>query len=248
MAIPELDEYIAALGVALEEAPAAHRSMVFAHLEAEGHRISATALARAAGYVGYEAANLQYGKFARRVCELLDFVPPVGNSGGPTFTYVLATPTKLPAQDWLWTLHSVVAEALNAITSGRVAVSEPVGTFPDEVPDGPKYMEGAVTPRLVNARERDAKARAACLEYWGTTCVVCEIDSAEVYGVKAERFIHVHHIQPLSSLIEPTMTDAKMDLRPVCPSCHTVLHMTEPPLTISGLRTLMRGLRTEGCP
>lgn len=246
MALPALNAYLTALSSALEEAPQTHKLMVSAHLHANGHQITATELARAAGYAGYEAANLQYGKFARRVCELLHFSPPVGNSGAPTFTYVLGTPTKLPNQEWLWTLHSVVAEALNALNAGSAPAAEPDVTFPDEVPEGPKYLEGAVVQRLVNARERATEARSACLEYWGTDCAVCEVDAAEVYGVQATRFIHVHHLQPLSSLIEPTLTDAKQDLRPVCPNCHTVLHMTEPPMSIAALRTLMRGLRSEG--
>jgi|GEM_PF-1110204 len=243
MTLPALNEYTAALSSALEEAPETHRLMVAAHVNANGHRITATELARAAGYAGYEAANLQYGKFARRVCEMLHFSPPVGNSGQPTFTYVLATPTKLPSQDWLWTLHPVVAEALRALSAGPTSTKETDVTFPDEVPEGPKYLEGAVVQRLVNARERASEARSACLEYWGTDCAVCEIDAAEVYGIQATRFIHVHHLQPLSSLIEPTLTDAKQDLRPVCPNCHTVLHMTEPPMSIAALRTLMRRLR-----
>lgn len=248
MALPPLNEYMAALSSALEEAPETHKLMVSAHMHADRYQITATELARAAGYSGYATANLEYGKFAHRVCEALAFTPPVGNSGKPTFTFVLATPTKLPHNDWQWTLHPVVAEALNALTAGNTTGhrSVPGVTFPDEVPEGPKYVEGAVVQRLVNARERATEARSACLDYWGTSCAVCEIDAAEVYGVQATRFIHVHHLQPLSSLTEPTLTDAKQDLRPVCPNCHTVLHMTEPPMSIAALRTLMRRLRSEG--
>lgn len=248
MALPALNEYIAALSAVLEEAPETHKLMVSAHLLAGRHQITATELARAAGYAGYEAANLQYGRFARRVCERLNFSPPIGNSGAPTFTYVLATPTKLPHHDWLWTLHPVVAEALNALSAASTPAEErePTVTFPDEVPEGLHYLEGAVVQRLVNARERATEARSACLEYWGTACSVCEIDAAEVYGVQAARFIHVHHLQPLSSLTEPTITDARQDLRPVCPNCHTVLHMTVPPMSVTALRLLMRRLRSEG--
>lgn len=247
MDLPSLNEYIAALSSVLEEAPETHKLMISAHMHSKHHQITATELARAAGYAGYEAANLQYGKFARRVCEALKFNPPIGNSGAPTFTYVLATPTKLPGQDWLWTLHAVVAEALNALDTG-VGSTDNSGSntiFPDEVPQGLMYLEGAVVQRLVNARERSTEARSACLEYWGTTCSVCEIDASEVYGVQAKRFIHVHHLQPLSSLSETTQTDPKQDLRPVCPNCHTALHMTEPPMSISALRTLMRRLRNR---
>lgn len=222
--------------------------MVLAHMRANQYQITATALASAAGYSDYAAANLQYGKFARRVCEALDFAPPNGTSGTPTFTYVLATPKKLPQQDWQWTLHPVVVEALKSIFAPGLAAqdSDPGGSFSDEVPEGPKYVEGEVAQRLIDVRERSTKARSACLDYWGTACSVCEFDAAEVYGVLASRFIHVHHLQPLSSLAEPTLTDPLQDLRPVCPNCHTALHMAEPAMSIAALRARMRRLRREG--
>lgn len=242
MQLPSVADYRMALAAALADAPDGHRAMLVAHLNAEEHRITATELARAAGYVGYEAANLQYGKLARRVCEALHVAPPVGNSGEPTFTYVLATSMKMPNQDWVWTLHEVVVEALQTLDSSNNSdQNDAFGpVHADEVPENPKYLEGAVIQRLVNARERDPEARAACVEYWGTTCAVCELDASEVYGIDPLRFIHVHHLQPLSTLTTPTLTDPKRDLRPVCPNCHTVLHTTQPPLSISALRDAMR--------
>lgn len=89
--------------------------MLEAHLRSQDYQITATELARAAGYSSYSAANLHYGMFARKVCEAIGFSPLVGNSGNQTFTYVLAKPLNLPNRDWQWTLHSVVVEALNAL-------------------------------------------------------------------------------------------------------------------------------------
>jgi len=245
MQLPSAAEYRIAFESVLPGSPEGHQAMLDAHLNAAANRITATELARAAGYAGYEAANLQYGKLARRICEALQFTPPVGNSGEPTFTYVLATSMKTPSQDWVWTLHEVVVVALQPLEPPAALDQKdefrPV--YPDEVPENPKYLEGAVIQRFVNARERDPEARAACIDYWGANCAVCEVDASAIYGVDSVRFIHVHHMQPLSSLTIPTLTDPKNDLRPVCPNCHTVLHMTQPPLSISALRDAMRRRR-----
>jgi len=245
MQLPSAAEYRIAFASVLPGSPQSHQAMLDAHLNAAENRITATELARAAGYAGYEAANLQYGKLARRICEALQFTPPVGNSGEPTFTYVLATSMKTPSQDWVWTLHEVVVVALQPLEPPAALDQKdefrPV--YPDEVPENPKYLEGAVIQRFVNARERDPEARAACIDYWGANCAVCEVDASAIYGVDSVRFIHVHHMQPLSSLTIPTLTDPKNDLRPVCPNCHTVLHMTQPPLSISALRDAMRRRR-----
>lgn len=207
--------------------------------------MTATELARAAGYTSYSVANVQYGKFARRLCEFLGFHPDVGKSGSPTQTYVLAQSSKLRGDDWRWTMHPVVVEALLLYerAPGELLPAERLSLYAGEVPEGKTYWEGAVEHRLVNARERSPVARAACLDYWGTSCSVCEMDASEAYGVEAARFIHVHHLLPLSSLTEPMLTDPKEHLRPVCPNCHVVLHMTEPPTSISELRTRLRHLR-----
>ena len=249
MDVPSLSEYKRALRVVLNDSPVAHVAMLRAHVAAPAHQITASELARAAGYSGYEPANLQYGKFAHRICDELSLTPAIGNSGEPTYTYVLASSRKLPNSDWLWTLREVVVEAMAALESDDTPPVEvdagPV--YADEVPAaGPTYLEGAVVSRLVNARERNSDARAACLDYWGTTCVACEVDCSTIYGVDPSRFVHVHHLQPLSSLSTPTATDPKADLRPVCPNCHTVLHMTTPPMSIAALRARMRQLRGAG--
>ncbi len=248
MELPSLPEYKTALRAVLSDAPDAHVAMLRAHAISPGHRITASDLARAAGYSGYGAANLQYGKFAHRICDELRLTPKNGNSGEPTYTYVLASSRKLPDLDLEWTLHDVVVDALATLDDEEPPFdrTEDVAIYPDEVSTNPKYQEGAVSLRLVNARERDPAARVACLDYWGTTCVVCEVDFAALYGVTPSRFIHVHHLQPLSSLTTPTTTDPKTDLRPVCPNCHTALHMSNPPMSIDELRSILRRRRCTG--
>ncbi len=108
--------------------------------------------------------------------------------------------------------------------------------FPDELPIGRLLHEGAKCQVVVNAYERSREARAACLEEYGFECNVCEISMASMYGEIAEGRIHVHHLKPLADIGEAYKVDPIHDLRPVCPNCHMVLHLTDPPMTIDELR------------
>lgn len=98
------------------------------------------------------------------------------------------------------------------------------------------YTEGSVQTVTVNRREREPRAREACLEMWGTNCQVCGLDFGKRYGEIGEGFIHVHHLNPLSESGKQKTTPVE-DLRPVCPNCHAMLHQTSPPLSIEELRS-----------
>jgi hypothetical protein len=99
---------------------------------------------------------------------------------------------------------------------GYWVLGQPGRLYPNEVDPGRMYREGAVYQVTVNAYERDPKARSACIEYYGPTCVVCGFRFGAVYGTLAEGFIHVHHVRPLSEIGEEYEVDPIEDLRPVC--------------------------------
>lgn len=107
----------------------------------------------------------------------------------------------------------------------RIASRE--GLFPDELQPGRKYVEGARKQVRVNAYERDARARRACLKHYGHSSVVCEFDFERRYGRLGKGFIHVHHLKPLALTDGEYELDPKADLRPVCPNCHAMLHRGE---------------------
>jgi 5-methylcytosine-specific restriction protein A len=111
--------------------------------------------------------------------------------------------------------------------------------LPEEVPAA-TYPEGAVRTIKVNAHERNPAARRACIDHWQARCDGCGLNMAERYGPIAEGFIHVHHLQPLAIAGGPRAVDPIEDLRPVCPNCHSVIHLSDPPLTIEQLRTTLR--------
>lgn len=108
--------------------------------------------------------------------------------------------------------------------------------LPEEVDHPEKYIEGASRAVSVNAYERNAKARAACIKHYGATCIVCGFNFQAVYGQIGAGFIHVHHLVPLSEIKKQYELDPIRDLRPVCPNCHAIIHSTQPALTVEQLK------------
>jgi 5-methylcytosine-specific restriction protein A len=101
------------------------------------------------------------------------------------------------------------------------------------------YPEGAVRSISVDAYERNPQARNACISHFGCQCVVCDFDFAAVYGPIGKDFIHVHHLNELASIGEEHEVDPVVDLRPVCPNCHAMLHVESPAISIEKLRRIV---------
>ncbi len=97
--------------------------------------------------------------------------------------------------------------------------------LPEEVSKKEILLEGSVCQITVNHYERNSKARKKCIEYYGTNCYVCNFNFGKVYGEKAEGFIHVHHLKPLSNICGEYEVNPIEDLRPVCPNCHAMIHL-----------------------
>lgn len=110
-------------------------------------------------------------------------------------------------------------------------------SIPEEVEQPQRYIEGASQYVSINAYERNLKARAECIKYYGTTCVVCGFNFEETYGTIGAGIIHVHHLVPLAEIKKEYVVDPIKDLRPVCPNCHAIIHSTQPALSIEQLNT-----------
>ncbi|MGV8803485.1 MAG: HNH endonuclease [Polaromonas sp.] len=128
-----------------------------------------------------------------------------------------------------------VAEALEELWQSRTAgmPSTPSSSTSATLPEGAKRKV------VVNAYERNPLARAACIAHYGHQCQVCRVDLGEKFGGIAEGFIHVHHIVPLASVGRSYAVDPIHDLVPVCPTCHAVIHLRIPPLSVAEARTLL---------
>jgi len=109
--------------------------------------------------------------------------------------------------------------------------------YPDELPEGISYREGLAREIQVNAFERNPMARAACIAHYGPICQVCHLKFGDKYGPIGEGFIHVHHCIPIASIGVEYELNPIVDLVPVCPNCHAMMHRREPPYSVSEMRT-----------
>ena len=143
-----------------------------------------------------------------------------------------------------WTVMCIDIEEDLLHAASAQKVKERTSSFelslPGEEKAGQVYSEGTVRQVLVNAYERNAAARRACIDAFGPVCCVCGFDFEEEYGRVGHGFVHVHHLRPISEIGEDYEVDPLNDLRPVCPNCHAVIHMKEPPYTIAEVQKMIR--------
>lgn len=95
---PSASVYERALGRLLPDMPDSYIAMLRAHLAAPDNLISATKLAEAAGYAGYEGANLHYGKLGQRVADEIGFIPPRRDDGTEIWTCAIARDTSMDTE------------------------------------------------------------------------------------------------------------------------------------------------------
>lgn len=105
--LPAVEEYLWALQAV---APTVRqRQMLQAHYDAPEHTITATQMARAVGFNGFEAANLQYGRFAKRVRDALNW-----HHGADLQIYIFNSFAHYNGE-WHWIMHPELAEALEEL-------------------------------------------------------------------------------------------------------------------------------------
>lgn len=136
-------------------------------------------------------------------------------------------------------IHEPAAGALEEAWVGHLEWLDGRVRMPEEVGLG-GYREGAVRTIMVNAYERNTAARRVCIAHWGLRCSACSLLMSEKYGPRAADLIHVHHLDPLALADGERAVDPIRDLRPVCPNCHAVMHVEDPPLTIEHVKAMLR--------
>ena len=100
------------------------------------------------------------------------------------------------------------------------------------------FIEGAKRRVWGDKYERNRKARLECIEYYGCRCFVCGFSFEEAYGPEGRGFIHVHHLIPINKHKKLHRVDPINDLRPVCPNCHSMIHLKDSPFTINEVKNL----------
>lgn len=110
--------------------------------------------------------------------------------------------------------------------------------YPDDI-TSEYYRHSGIRTVLVNGYERDPKARAACIEYYGCACYICHFDFSKAYGEIGREFIHVHHLKEAALIGDEYEVNPIADLRPLCPNCHAMVHRTRPAMSPEALRSLI---------
>lgn len=87
-----------------------------------------------------------------------------------------------------------------------------------------QYIEGARQQVYLTSYERNPRARSACLDFHGYSCIVCGFNFEKTYGEIGKNFIHVHHLKHLSEIGTEYVVNPVKDMCPVCPNCHAMLH------------------------
>jgi len=110
---------------------------------------------------------------------------------------------------------------------------------PEELGVG-ALVEGKARTITINRYERSSKARKLCLQHYKAICVICKFDFKEAYGAIGDGFIHVHHLKEISTIGREYEVDPILDLRPVCPNCHAMIHQQTPAYTIDEIKKRIR--------
>jgi len=130
-----------------------------------------------------------------------------------------------------------IADAIEQLWVSRDSARQ--SRLPEELAACPVYIEGLGRQIVVNAYERNVSARKQCLEHHGYSCACCDAALSQVYGPIADQFIHVHHLKPIADIGQSYAVDPINDLVPVCPNCHAIIHLNNPPLTVSAVQDLL---------
>jgi len=113
---PEAKVYERALLIILPQVAPSYFAMLRAHLTAPDYLISATGLSKAAGYAGYEGANLHYGKLGQQIAQEIGFVPPRRANGTEIWTCAIA---RDPSHDPEFPNNSALDAVMRAIDTGH---------------------------------------------------------------------------------------------------------------------------------
>ena len=102
-----------------------------------------------------------------------------------------------------------------------------------------QLIEGEKFEVTLSRSERNPIARLRCLEIHGVSCLACGIDFESKYGSLGTGFIHVHHLNPLSTISAAYAVDPSCDLIPLCPNCHSMIHRLKGDQSLTALKTYL---------
>lgn len=204
----------------------------------KNHSATAKEIALTRRYRGYQGANAVIGAIGKKFAEIPGVELGTYYKGGEKSAYYeLIGPWD---NENGWEMNSGLISALedSKIVSKNENIS--VEGLPTEIMDfeESELREGGFITVKVDRYERNGVARQKCIQHYGAFCQVCGFDFGKVYGKDADGFINVHHIIPLSEIGKEYRVDPIKDLIPLCSNCHSAVHLTKPPKSISEMKKL----------
>jgi len=142
-----------------------------------------------------------------------------------------------------WTMYPNLRKAIeNLAIVKKDKVDIPVRMSTELLPfeEDRFFEEGKLARVFVDRFERNRAARIECIRHNGDRCVVCGFNFEGTYGEIAKGYIHVHHLTPLSEIKKTYKVDPKIDMVPICPNCHAVIHLSNPSMSISNLKSILK--------
>ena len=95
-------------------------------------------------------------------------------------------------------------------------------------------VEGSdLNSRLVACYEQNQKLRSEAIYYHGTACKACGFSFTERYGELGHNYIEVHHLVPISVMIDPGLVNPKTDMTVLCSNCHSMIHGCDSELRVN---------------
>lgn len=186
--------------------------------------------------------SFRIGKIGKRISDFCGIIPKtylIGSKERPAYSTFISESYRPKIG---WTMNENLKKAMEELNLASMQNNILYDRLPTETLSFDEtllFTEGKIMKVFVNKYERNLKARNACIRHYGNKCCVCQFDFGEIYGKQVEGFIQVHHVVSLSEIGKEYPVDPIRDLRPLCPNCHSVVHLSKPSLTIEELKDLM---------
>jgi len=139
---------------------------------------------------------------------------------------------------WKWPTYPRGYATIDGLVETRL--EKLLSSYQTTVTDSQPLFEGTATSVMVTTYERNALARQQCIKKYGSSCYACGFSFGQTYGETADGYIHVHHLKNVSSRRGKYVVDPIKDLRPICPNCHAVIHLVDPPLSIQDMKKILK--------
>ena len=204
----------------------------------DGHKAPASQIGLLLGIKGKYTSNplnSEIGRYGKRIATKYPIIFSVREDGTQRKWDIFFKGWSEPPF-FIWQLKHELVEALKetGLTGDELNAEE----LP--IDNAVNFYEGIKRTIVVNAYERNTKAKQICKDYWKPLCFVCGFDFEKFYGHLGKGFIHVHHLTPIHEIGEKYLVNPINDLRPVCPNCHSMLHKEKQTLTIEELKEIIR--------